>query len=171
MTWTDLFRIEVQSLHAHEEDIVLTLERIRSHADGAHTHEVLMQLIEAAPSRQGRLDVVVAIAGWEPGPRAAQAIVGWESDVDDLLDHHPKSVVIDAMILGLVLKITRLRTAGYEAAYLLAENLDAHHLSNLLRPLWIEDREGDERAASVLAALVRSGGRDWDESFRLSQNG
>ena len=170
MTWDSLLRIETMRLYAQEQDIVPTLERLRTQAVAAHTHEILLRMIDAAQGRQARVALACAGAGWTLEPRTPESLQGWQAEVDEILDHREGSAALDAMILSLVQKMTRMRTACYETAYLLAQNLAVDHVANLLHTPWMEDRAADDRAAAVLGALIASGGNDWDGCFRLSQS-
>jgi|GEM_PF-5961458 len=128
-----MLRDETLALLSQEYDAVPILERIRPRASSAAVHETLLELIEAAPGRQARLDFARSLAGWTEERPSARFLSGWEGQVDALLDGHPNGPVLDAAILALLLKISRLRTAGYEVACLLAEALDEPNLAGLLR--------------------------------------
>ncbi len=152
--WKDMMRLELQWLQAQEREILPILQSFAEVARGEPTRAILTELFEAGPSRQGRLEVIFALAAWPKSDEAPKILEGWRQDGHDLVRCMECGDVADAAILSLIVKLSRTRTACYEVAYLLAKNSGMEEYANLIGPLWSEDRETDNRVSDVLASLI-----------------
>ena len=154
--------LELRRLHAQEEAAVTTLKEMEAQAFGELARTTLQEAIDAAPSRLGRLEIVLDGVEEPESGKPLWAFVGWRKDAQELGMGASPGEAHDAALLSLVLRMMRTRTACYEATHILARSMHAVRVANLLGTLLSMDRAMDDRVAETLARVVAKGDGRWD---------
>lgn len=167
MTWNELFGSALKRLYAHETTAIPILEQMGEKAWGEEPRAILQEMIDAAPARIGRLEIACEFAEVALEKGRSHSVEGWSLEVEDLVLREPTGPVTDATILTLVLKLTRMRAAAYEVAYVLSRRIGNEPTTNLVHALWMEDQASNLHTSHILLNLVTEETVDWDAVFRL----
>ena len=152
--WNEMLRYELQCCQAQEREILPIFHRFAEVAQGEPARAILQELCDAGPARQGRLEIVFALADWPELGEPPAMLEGWRRDGDALVKRMECGDASDAALLAMIVKLARTRTACYEVAYLLAKETGMTDYANLIGPLWTEDRETDNRVSDALSSLI-----------------
>ena len=145
----DLFQDQLKDLYSAENQLVKALPKIAKKAESESLRNALQMHLEETREHVERLNQIADELGAKLGGKKCKAMEGLIEECNELMKEDGEPEVMDAAIVAAAQRVEHYEIASYGTAVVIAQQLGAKKISELLKKTLGEEEAADEKLTEV----------------------
>jgi ferritin-like metal-binding protein YciE len=165
-TLNTLLQEEMKDIYDFEKRLVRAIPKMAKAASSEQLSSALLEHLEVTRGHVSRVERVFELLDVPAKAKPCAGMKGIIEEGEETIEQDGEETLLDVAITGAAQRVEHYEMAAYASARAMAEHLRLNEVVDLLQRTWDEEREADQKLASLAEELmggIQAGGGEEEE--------